>query len=252
MFRKVLIANRGEIACRIARACRDLGIRSVAVYSDADRDSLHVRLADEARPIGPAPSSSSYLRMEAILEAAKETGAEAIHPGYGFLSENARFALACRESGIVFVGPPAEAVARMGNKAEARRAARKAGTPVVPGTEPLSSVDDAESEAERIGYPLLVKATAGGGGKGMRHVTSRRELPAAFEQARSEAISSFGDPSVYLEKYVERPRHIEFQILGDCRGSIVHLFDRECSIQRRHQKLIEEAPSPFLDEDLRS
>ena len=252
MFRKVLIANRGEIACRIARGLRDSGIASVAVYSEADRDGLHVRLADEAYLIGPAASSESYLSMAAILDAAKKSGAEAVHPGYGFLAENASFAEACRERGLVFVGPPPSAVALMGDKARARAVAVAAGVPVVAGTLPLDSLDEATREADRIGYPLLVKATAGGGGKGMRRVSAAPELSSAFEQARSEAQSSFGDPSVYLEKYVERPRHVEIQVLGDRFGSMVHLFERECSIQRRHQKLIEEAPSPFLDEDLRA
>lgn len=252
MFSKVLIANRGEIACRIARACRELGVRTVAVYSDADRDSLHVRLADEAHPIGPAPSSSSYLRIDKLLEVAAETGAEAVHPGYGFLAENAEFARACRDAGLVFIGPPAEAVALMGDKAEARATAVRAGVPVVPGTLPLSTARQASVEAERVGYPLLVKATAGGGGKGMRHVSSPAELAGAFEQARSEALSSFGNPSVYLERYVDRPRHIEFQIVGDSHGAVVHLFERECSIQRRHQKLIEESPSPVVGAELRA
>jgi acetyl-CoA carboxylase biotin carboxylase subunit len=252
MFRKVLIANRGEIACRIARALRDAGIPSVAVYSEADRDSLHVRLSDEAYLIGPAASSQSYLSIPAILEAAKKCGAEAIHPGYGFLAENAEFASACRDEGVTFVGPPPSAVALMGDKARARAVAVAAGVPVVPGSLPLDTLGEAEREAGRIGYPVLVKATAGGGGKGMRRVGRREELPSAFEQARSEAQSSFGVASVFLEKYVERPRHIEIQILGDSHGSVVHLFERECSIQRRHQKLIEEAPSPFVDDDLRA
>jgi acetyl-CoA carboxylase biotin carboxylase subunit len=251
IFSKVLIANRGEIACRIIRGCRDAGIRTVAVFSEADRDGLHVRLADEARAIGPAPSSQSYLRIERILEAAKETGADAIHPGYGFLSENPDFSRACRSAGIAFVGPPPEAVALMGNKAAARALAIEAGVPVVPGTEPIESRDVLLEEGARIGYPVLVKATAGGGGKGMRFVESAKELPAAFEQARSEAMASFGDPSVYVEKFLSQPRHIEFQIVADTHGGIVHLYERECSIQRRHQKLIEEAPSPFLDEELR-
>jgi acetyl-CoA carboxylase, biotin carboxylase subunit len=252
MFRKVLIANRGEIACRIARALRDAGIASVAVYSEPDRDGLHVRLSDEAHLIGPAASSASYLSMGAILDAAKKSGAEAVHPGYGFLAENAEFAEACRERGLAFVGPPPSAVALMGDKARARAVAVAAGVPVVPGSLPLDSLERAKQEADRIGYPLLVKATAGGGGKGMRRVAGKEELPSAYEQARSEAQSSFGDPSVYLEKYVERPRHVEIQVLGDSHGSVVHLFERECSIQRRHQKLIEEAPSPFLDEALRA
>jgi acetyl-CoA carboxylase biotin carboxylase subunit len=252
MFGKVLIANRGEVACRIARALRDAGIRSVAVYSEADRDGLHVRLSDEAHLIGPAASSASYLSIPAILDAAKKSGAEAIHPGYGFLAENAEFASACRERGVTFVGPPPSALALMGDKARARAAAVAAGVPVVPGSAPLDTLGEAEREAGRIGYPVLVKATAGGGGKGMRRVARREELPPALEQARSEAHSSFGVASVYLEKYVERPRHIEVQVLGDVRGSVVHLFERECSIQRRHQKLIEEAPSPFLDDELRA
>ncbi len=252
MFRKVLIANRGEIACRIARALRDAGIGSVAVYSEADRDGLHVRLSDEAVLIGPAASSASYLSIPAILDAAKKSGAEAIHPGYGFLAENAEFAAACGEHGFTFVGPPPSAVALMGDKARARGAAAAAGVPVVPGSSPLDTLGEAEREAARLGYPVLVKATAGGGGKGMRRVARHDELPSAFGQARSEAHSSFGVASVYLEKYVERPRHIEIQVLGDSRGSVVHLFERECSIQRRHQKLIEEAPSPFLDDELRA
>jgi acetyl-CoA carboxylase biotin carboxylase subunit len=251
MLRKLLIANRGEIACRIARACRDAGIKSVAVYSEADRDGLHVRLSDEAYLIGPAASSASYLSIPAILEAARKSGAEAIHPGYGFLAENAAFAAVCSERGLTFIGPPPSAVALMGDKARARAVAVKAGVAVVPGSLPLDSLGAAEREADRIGYPVLVKATAGGGGKGMRRVPRGEDLPSAFAQARSEAQSSFGDESVYLEKYVERPRHIELQVLGDSRGSIVHLFERECSIQRRHQKLIEEAPSPFLDDELR-
>jgi acetyl-CoA carboxylase biotin carboxylase subunit len=252
MFRKILIANRGEIACRVARACRDAGIKSVAVYSEADRDGLHVRLADEAYLIGPPPSSQSYLKADAILEAARRTGAEAVHPGYGFLSENAGFASACRENGLAFIGPSPSALALMGDKARAREAAVRAGVPVVPGSPPLESLKDAETHAQRIGFPLLVKATAGGGGKGMRRVARREDLSSAFEQARSEAEASFSDPSVFLEKYVERPRHIEFQVLGDSHGSVTHLFERECSIQRRHQKLVEEAPSPFLGEELRA
>ena len=251
MFSKILIANRGEIAVRIARACRECGIATVAVYSDADRDSLHVRFADEAHHIGAAPSSESYLRMDRILDVARETEAEAIHPGYGFLAENAAFARACEEQGVIFIGPPSEAVALMGDKSRARETARNAGVAIVPGTEASLKDKEALSEAKTIGFPLLVKATAGGGGKGMRIVNSMDSLPSALAQARSEAESSFGDPSVYLERYVERPRHIEFQILADRDGNVVHLLERECSVQRRHQKLIEEAPSPFLDETLR-
>ena len=251
MFDKILVANRSEIAVRILRTCRDLGIKSVAVFSDADRESLHVQLADEAYPIGPAPSSESYLRMDKILEVAAASGAQAIHPGYGFLAENAAFAKACTDAGLTFVGPRSEAVAMMGDKAEAKAAAERVGVPVVPGTAPIDTERQAQEGAKRIGYPLLVKATGGGGGKGMRKVLEPDELGSAFRQARSEAESSFGNPSVYLEKLIEEPRHIEFQILGDSAGSVVHLFERECSVQRRHQKLIEEAPSPFLDDELR-
>ena len=251
MFRKLLVANRGEIAVRIVRTCRDLGIPTVAVYSDADRDSLHVRYADEARRLGPAPSAESYLNVDALLDAARETDADSVHPGYGFLAENAEFARRCQEAGLTFVGPPPDAVALMGDKAAARRVARAAGVPIVPGTEALSGDKEALREAKRIGFPLLVKAVSGGGGKGMRTVSSLSELEAALRQARSEATSSFGDGSVYLERYLERPRHIEFQILADDKGSVIHLLERECSIQRRHQKLIEECPSPRLDADLR-
>jgi acetyl-CoA carboxylase biotin carboxylase subunit len=252
MFQKVLIANRGEIAVRVARACRELGIRTVAVYSDVDRDALHVRYADEARRIGPAPSTQSYLKMESIIEIAKETGAEAVHPGYGFLAENADFARRCREEGLMFVGPTPEATALMGDKASARRIAREGGVPIAPGTDVLDSDEEAMREAEAIGFPLLVKAVAGGGGKGMRVVHTMDDLPMALTQARSEAGSSFGNPSVYLERFIEQPRHIEFQILGDGDGNVVHLLERECSIQRRHQKLVEECPSPLLDAKLRS
>ena len=252
MFKKILIANRGEIAVRIARTCRDFGIQTVAVYSDADRDSLHVRLCDEARRIGPAPSSESYLCADAIIAAAKGSNAEAIHPGYGFLSENAGFASKCQESGLVFIGPSPKAMALMGDKAQARQLAERASVPVVPGTTPLADESQALEAAQGIGFPLLVKATAGGGGKGMRRVDASEELPTAFQQAQSEALASFGDPSVFLEKLVERPRHIEIQIVADNFGNLVHLFERECSIQRRHQKLIEEAPSPFVDDELRS
>jgi acetyl-CoA carboxylase biotin carboxylase subunit len=251
MFKKVLIANRGEIAVRIVRACRDVGIRSVAVYSEADRTSLHVRLADEARCVGPAPSSESYLRSEAILQAAKDTGAEAVHPGYGFLAENAEFARECGDAGLIFIGPSPEAMRLMGDKAQARATAERVGVPVVPGTAPIDNVDDALEAANKIGFPLLVKATAGGGGKGMRHVGSENELAGAIQQASSEAASSFGNPAVFLEKFIDRPRHIELQIVADRHGNTIHLLERECSIQRRHQKLIEEAPSPFVDDELR-
>ncbi len=251
MFGKILIANRGEIAVRVARACRELGVRTVAVYSDVDRDSLHVRYADEARWIGSAPSAESYLKIDSVIEAALDAGAQAIHPGYGFLAENAEFARRCGEAGLVFVGPSPEAMALMGDKASARRVARQAGVPVVPGTEAALSDAEAIRGAEAIGFPLLVKAVAGGGGKGMRVVDSSAGLEAALLQARSEASSSFGNPSVYLERYLPNPRHIEFQVVADGSGSVVHLLERECSIQRRHQKLIEECPSPFLDPELR-
>jgi len=252
MFCKLLVANRGEIAVRVVRTCRELGIPTVAVYSDADRDSLHVRYADEAYRLGPALSVESYLNMDAILEVARESGADAVHPGYGFLAENAEFARRCQKARLTFVGPSPDAVALMGDKAAARRVAQKAGVPLVPGTEALPDDGQAVREAKRIGFPLLVKAVAGGGGKGMRTVGSPGELEGALRQARSEARSSFGDANVYLERYLERPRHIEFQILGDTKGSVIQLLERECSIQRRHQKLIEECPSPRVDEDLRS
>ncbi|HEV2126518.1 MAG TPA: biotin carboxylase N-terminal domain-containing protein [Chloroflexota bacterium] len=250
-FRRVLVANRGEIAVRIIRAIHDLGAEAVAVFSEADRDALHVRLADYAYPIGPAPAAQSYLNGEAVLEAARKSSAEAVHPGYGFLSENARFARACVEAGIVFVGPSPEAMALMGDKVSARQLAANVGVPTVPGTaEPVR--DAAAVEAARvIGYPLLIKAAAGGGGKGMRAVQSEADLLASLTQARSEAASSFGDGSVYLEKLVERPRHIEVQLFGDGAGRVVHLGERECSIQRRYQKVVEESPAPTLPDDVR-
>jgi acetyl-CoA carboxylase biotin carboxylase subunit len=247
MFGKVLIANRGEIAVRVVRALHELGIRSVAVYSDADRASLHVRMADEAEHIGPSPSQESYLRIDRIIDAARRHGADAIHPGYGFLSENADFAAACKDAGIVFIGPPADAIRRMGSKTEARRLARSAGVAVVPGTEePLTDPGQARRIAEQLGYPVLVKASAGGGGKGMRLVESEAELGAALRDAASEAERSFSDSEIYLEKALRNPRHIEIQILGDRCGHLVHLGERECSIQRRHQKVIEECPSPLV------
>src|SRR5947209_11991571 len=252
MFKKILIANRGEIAVRVVRACREMGISPVAVYSEPDASALHVRLADEAYLIGPAPSVESYLRISRIVEAARRSGAEAVHPGYGFLAENADFARAVSEDGLVFIGPPADAMELMGSKTSARRAALAAGVPVVPGAnEALASVQEARETAARVGYPVMLKAAAGGGGKGMRLVASEDELPSAFETARSEAASAFGDPSVYIEKAVERPRHIEIQIFADSQGSFVHLGERECSIQRRHQKVIEECPSPIDDPSLR-
>jgi len=247
-FDKILIANRGEIAVRIIRACHEMGIRTVAVYSDADRAAMHVRMAHEARRIGPPPSTESYLRIDRILEAARDTGAQAIHPGYGFLSENPKFARACRDAGIEFIGPPPEAMEAIGDKVRARELMTRAGVPVVPGTPPLPpDPGEVVRMAEEIGYPVLLKASAGGGGKGMRIVRNSKEMPSLLAQARGEAGSSFGDDTVFLEKYVERPRHIEVQVLGDKHGNVLHLGERECSIQRRHQKLIEEAPSPVVD-----
>ena len=252
MFRKILIANRGEIALRVIWACRELGIKAVAVHSDVDRDSLHVRFADEEVCIGPAKSSDSYLNVTAIIAAAEISGADAIHPGYGFLSENAYFAEICGECGITFIGPRPETIRRMGDKAEARRTMIEAGVPVLPGSEgTIEGVEEAEALAHQVGFPVIVKAAAGGGGRGMRVVADPADLASAFETARTEAAAAFGVPDVYLEKYLVRPRHIEFQVLGDLHGNLVHLFERECSIQRRHQKVIEEAPSPALTPELR-
>jgi acetyl-CoA carboxylase biotin carboxylase subunit len=252
MFRKILIANRGEIAVRVIRACRELDISPVAVYSEADAAALHVRLADEAHLIGAAASSESYLRIERVIEAARASRAEAIHPGYGFLAENAAFARAVADAGLVFIGPTPAAMELMGSKTSARRAAVAAGAPVVPGTTaPLASLAEAREVAREVGYPIMLKAAAGGGGKGMRFVSSEAELASALETARSEAQAAFGDSSVYVEKAIERPRHIEIQIFSDTHGNHVHLGERECSIQRRHQKVIEECPSPIGDADLR-
>ena len=253
MFKKVLIANRGEIAVRIIRACRELGLETVAVFSEADRNALHVRYADEAYLLGPAPSRESYLRADKILDVAKKSGADAIHPGYGFLAERDDFAAKCADLGITFIGPKPSSIAAMGDKAEARATVIKAGVPVVPGTEDVGNMtdDDLLRIAPQIGFPLLIKATAGGGGKGMREVRSIEEMPTLLQSARREAESAFGDGNVYLEKLVEGARHIEFQIIADSHGNVIHLGERECSIQRRHQKLVEEAPSPFLDEELR-
>ncbi|WP_027134812.1 acetyl-CoA carboxylase biotin carboxylase subunit [Geminicoccus roseus] len=252
MFKKILIANRGEIACRVIRTCRKLGIATVAVYSEADAQALHVRMADEAVPIGPAAARDSYLVIDKIIAACRQTGAEAVHPGYGFLSENAAFATALDAAGIVFIGPPMNAVQAMGDKIESKILARKAGVSVVPGhVEPVSDPEEALRIARSIGYPVMVKAAAGGGGKGMRIAHDDPSLTEGLERARSEARSSFGDDRVFLEKYIEQPRHIEIQVLGDRHGHVIHLGERECSIQRRHQKVIEEAPSPFLDEATR-
>jgi acetyl-CoA carboxylase biotin carboxylase subunit len=252
MFRKILIANRGEIAVRLIRACRDLGISPVAVYSEADRQALHVRLADEAYFIGESPAAQSYLVAEKIIDAARKSGAEAIHPGYGFLSERGSFARAVEDAGITFIGPSPSSIELMGDKTSARIAARKAGAPIVPGTtKPLTDEADARKLASEIGYPVLLKASAGGGGKGMRTVRSAEEMSTAFSMAGAEALSAFGDPSVYLEKLIERPRHIEIQIIADRHGNMVHLGERECSLQRRHQKVIEECPASFNDPDLR-
>jgi len=251
-FSKILIANRGEIAVRIIRGARELGVRTVAVYSDADALAPHVRLADEAVRLGPAPSSESYLKVEALIAAAKATGAEAIHPGYGFLSERAPFAQAVEDAGLVFIGPSPATIRAMGDKTEARRRMQEAGVPIVPGlVEPLADTDAAVEAAAEIGYPVLLKAAAGGGGKGMRVVETPDELPRAFEAAAREALAAFGDGSVYLERYLGRPRHIEIQLLGDAHGNVVHLAERECSVQRRHQKLLEEAPSAILTPEAR-
>ena len=253
LFRKVLIANRGEIAVRVIRACRDSGIPTVAVYSDADRASLHVRMADEASHIGPAASSESYLNSGRILDAAARHGADAIHPGYGFLSENAEFAGACEDAGVTFIGPSAASIRAMGSKVQARNLAREADVPVLPGTDGVSDLGEARRIAAQIGYPVLIKAESGGGGKGMRRVNTPEELEAALRDAASEAERSFRSASVYIEKLLERPRHIEVQVMGDRHGNLIHLGERECSIQRRHQKVIEESPSPLFDKfpDLR-
>lgn len=252
MFKKILIANRGEIALRVIRACRDLSISPVVVYSEPDRDALHVRLADEAYEVGPAPSVDSYLRIDRVLEIAKRCGAEAIHPGYGFLSENADFARAVETAGLIFIGPSPTAMELMGSKTSARCIVTEAAVPVVPGTtEPLASWEDACEVALRIGYPIMLKASAGGGGKGMRLVLAEDQLRSALDAARSESAAAFGSEEVYLEKAVARPRHIEIQIFADKRGNFVHLGERECSIQRRHQKVIEESPSPINDPSLR-
>ncbi len=252
LFRKILIANRGEIAVRLLRACRDLAIPAVAVYSDADRAARHVLLAEEARRLGPAPAAESYLNAAAILDAARRTGADAIHPGYGFLAENAGFARACREAGIVFIGPEPEAMERLGDKIAARQTAARAGAPVLPGAlEPLDSAQAARERARQIGYPVLLKAAGGGGGKGMRRVAGEAEMQSALAQVSGEAQAAFGDGRIYLEKALSRPRHIEVQILADRHGHCLHLGERDCSLQRRHQKIVEETPAPRLAPALR-
>jgi len=251
MFKRILIANRGEIAVRIIRACREMGIESVAVFSDVDRRALHVRKADHAYHIGPATASESYLNFEKILDVAKRSGAAAIHPGYGFLSENARFAKACRDAGLKFIGPTPESMEMMGSKTRARQNMKKAGVPFVPGSEKGMEYEASEKMAAEIGYPVMLKAAAGGGGKGMRLVHKPEDLRSAFENARSESKRAFGDDEVYIEKAIVNPRHIEMQVFGDEHGNVVYLGERECSVQRRHQKVLEEAPSPIVDPDMR-
>lgn len=252
MFKKILVANRGEIAMRIIRTCKEMGIKTVAVYSTADKDSLHVRFADEAICIGPPSPKDSYLNIPNIISAALITGSDAIHPGYGFLAENAKFAEICREHQIKFIGPSPEVIALMGDKAKAKETAIKAGVPVVPGSESVvNELSEVREIAQEIGFPILLKAAAGGGGKGMRIVNKMEELESAWNLARSEAQAAFGDPSMYVEKFITRPRHVEIQVVGDQHGNVSHLSERECSIQRRHQKLLEEAPSPALNQELR-
>ena len=247
------MANRGEIALRVMRSCYEMGIRTVAVFSEADRSSRHVLYADEAECIGPAPSSESYLRMDKIIEAAKKHGADAIHPGYGFLSENAEFARMCASEGIIFIGPSPETMETMGDKIRARKTMMEAGVPVVPGLfEPVSDVAAALEACSRIAYPVIIKASMGGGGKGMRVAANAEEVESMMAQARSEALSGFGDDTIYIEKYLQNPHHIEFQILADTYGNVLNLYERECSVQRRHQKIVEESPSPFLDASLRA
>ncbi|MES2522231.1 MAG: acetyl-CoA carboxylase biotin carboxylase subunit [Gemmatimonadota bacterium] len=252
MFKKVLIANRGEIALRVIRACRELDIQTVAVYSEADRESLHVRFADDDVCIGPPAGRDSYLKIPRLIAAAEITGADAIHPGYGFLAENAEFAETCRASGITFIGPTPEQIRVMGDKASARRAMAEVGVPIVPGTPgPVEDVDEALEYAKGIGFPVIIKAAAGGGGKGMRVARDADDFARSFQLARSEALSAFGNGDVYVEKFLERPRHVEFQVLGDMHGHVIHLGERDCSVQRRHQKLIEEAPCPVMTPELR-
>jgi acetyl-CoA carboxylase biotin carboxylase subunit len=252
-IRKVLIANRGEIAIRVMRTCRELGIQTVAVYSEADRAALHVRMADEAYCIGPAPSRESYLNQERVLAAAKQSQADAIHPGYGFLSENASFVRACEKAGVLFIGPPASAMEAMGEKTRARANMMKAGVPVVPGsTEPFATLEEARDYAVKIGFPIMLKAAGGGGGKGMRRIERLEDFDSAFRGAKSEALNAFGNDAVYIEKYLEKPHHVEIQVFADTHGTCVHLNERECSAQRRHQKVVEETPSPILTPELRA
>ena len=253
MFKKVLIANRGEIALRVIRACRELGVETVAVYSEADRESLHVRFADDDVCIGPPPSRLSYLRIPNLIAAAEITGADAIHPGYGFLAENAEFADTCKASNIAFIGPTGDQIRQMGDKATAKRLAQEAGVPTVPGTAgTVQDLDDALKQVESIGFPVIIKATAGGGGKGMRVAQEAEQFSQSFSLAQNEALAAFGNGEVYVEKYLARPRHVEIQVMGDLHGNVVHFGERDCSVQRRHQKLIEESPSPVLTPELRA
>jgi acetyl-CoA carboxylase biotin carboxylase subunit len=252
MFKKVLIANRGEIAIRVTRACRELGIHSIAVFSDADRDSLHVILADEAYNIGPAPSKDSYLRIDKIIEVAKKSGADAIHPGYGFLAENSNFARACRDANIVLIGPTPENMDAMGDKLSAKALMKKAKVPTVPGSDgSVGSLEEARKVIKDIGFPIIIKASAGGGGKGMRIVRQEEELESSFRACQSEGLNYFADSTVYIERFVTDPKHIEIQVFGDKHGNVVHLFERECSVQRRHQKIVEESPSPSVPPEVR-
>jgi acetyl-CoA/propionyl-CoA carboxylase biotin carboxyl carrier protein len=253
MFDKVMVANRGEIAVRIFRTLRELGITSVAVYSEADRGSLHVAYADEAFLVGPPPAAQSYLEIDTLVETALRAGAEAVHPGYGFLAENAGFARSVEEAGLVWIGPPADAIELMGEKTRARTAMQKAGVPIIPGTtEPVATVEELIALGESVGYPLLIKAAAGGGGKGMEVVAAPEEAERAFETARRQGQSYFANPDVYVEKLIVDPRHVEVQVLADKHGNVVHLGERDCTIQRRHQKLVEETPSPAVDDELRA
>lgn len=252
MFNKILVANRGEIAVRVIRACREMGIRTVSVYSEADSDALHVSEADEAYQVGPSPAALSYLNIDEILSIAGRCGAEAIHPGYGLLSENPEFSSRCSKEGITFIGPSTDVISRMGLKTEARKIMQEAGVPVMPGSDPLENIEQAKQEGLRIGYPVIIKASAGGGGIGMQVVNSENDMTSAFEICQARAKASFGNPAVYLEKYISNARHIEIQIFADTYGNVVHLGERECSIQRRHQKVVEEAPSPVVDSQMRS